>query len=275
MSAFGDHPWLSAPVVPLAWCWRIERRDGVVLGLTTHDRTLLVGGLAYRPEPGIKPSAIRQRGGLSGDSFDVNGALSSGAITADDLALGRWNGARLVLSVVDWQMPDDRSLVIAEGWLGAVTVRGSEFTAELAARDPALLRPMVPETSAECRAEFGDDACRVALAAYTQVVRVTAVAGRVISVDAALGAGDFAFGRVRWIEGSARGVSAVVLGNDGSGLTLASVPEVGDLVGARVELVAGCDKRAVTCAGRFANIVNFRGEPHLPGIDLLTRFPGG
>jgi hypothetical protein len=42
-----------------------------------------------------------------------------------------------------------------------------------------------------------------------------------------------------------------------------------------VELTQGCDKRAATCAERFANIANFRGEPHLPGFDLLTRFPGG
>jgi len=41
-----------------------------------------------------------------------------------------------------------------------------------------------------------------------------------------------------------------------------------------VELVEGCDKSLATCATRFANAVNFRGEPYLPGIDLLTRYPG-
>ena len=34
------------------------------------------------------------------------------------------------------------------------------------------------------------------------------------------------------------------------------------------------DGLLATCAGRFANAVNFRGEPHLPGMDLLTRYPG-
>jgi hypothetical protein len=29
-----------------------------------------------------------------------------------------------------------------------------------------------------------------------------------------------------------------------------------------------------TCGGRFGNALNFRGEPYLPGIDLLTRYPG-
>jgi hypothetical protein len=32
---------------------------------------------------------------------------------------------------------------------------------------------------------------------------------------------------------------------------------------------AGCDKRLDTCIDRFANLLNFRGEPYVPGADLL------
>nr|WP_232014937.1 phage BR0599 family protein [Sphingopyxis sp. EG6] len=34
-------------------------------------------------------------------------------------------------------------------------------------------------------------------------------------------------------------------------------------------------KQLATCRERFANAINFRGEAHLPGNDLLTRYPGG
>ena len=44
--------------------------------------------------------------------------------------------------------------------------------------------------------------------------------------------------------------------------------------GEAAELRQGCDKRLDTCRERFANVLNFRGEPHLPGNDLLTRYPG-
>ena len=44
--------------------------------------------------------------------------------------------------------------------------------------------------------------------------------------------------------------------------------------GARVMLTQGCNKNFATCRDRFANAVNFRGEPYLPGNDLLTRYPG-
>ena len=34
-----------------------------------------------------------------------------------------------------------------------------------------------------------------------------------------------------------------------------------------------CDHRLDTCATRFANAVNFQGEPFLPGNDQIYRYP--
>jgi len=36
---------------------------------------------------------------------------------------------------------------------------------------------------------------------------------------------------------------------------------------------AGCDKRLETCMDRFANVLNFRGEPYVPGTDSLVSYP--
>ena len=35
---------------------------------------------------------------------------------------------------------------------------------------------------------------------------------------------------------------------------------------------AGCDKRSETCGAKFANILNFRGFPHIPGQDTVIRY---
>jgi hypothetical protein len=36
---------------------------------------------------------------------------------------------------------------------------------------------------------------------------------------------------------------------------------------------AGCDKRLATCIERLANVLNFRGEPYVPGSDALMSYP--
>jgi uncharacterized phage protein (TIGR02218 family) len=39
-------------------------------------------------------------------------------------------------------------------------------------------------------------------------------------------------------------------------------------------LIKGCDKTLITCAERFDNIVNFRGEPSVPGLDRMLETAG-
>jgi hypothetical protein len=41
MSAFDAI--LAQELAAFAFCWRLERRDGVTIGLTSHDRDLTIG----------------------------------------------------------------------------------------------------------------------------------------------------------------------------------------------------------------------------------------
>ncbi len=34
-------------------------------------------------------------------------------------------------------------------------------------------------------------------------------------------------------------------------------------------VITGCDKQLATCRARFANALNFRGFPHMPGPDYV------
>ena len=263
---------LGDPLTTLAFCWRIERRDGVTIGLTGHDRDLTVDGLRHRAAPGMVPSAVRRGLGLDGDTMEVAGALTSDAIGETDLLAGRWDGARVVLFAVDWTGEPDR-VALGEGRLGAVSLTNGKFTAELKGASAALARPVVEETSPECRAELGDRRCRVPMAGRRRFARLVSVAANVVTLDRAAADGIYAGGRLRWFGGAAGGLESAVVQSAGATVTLA-VPPVAAAAGTLVELIEGCDKSLATCAGRFGNAGNFRGEPYLPGIDLLTRYPG-
>ena len=41
-------------------------------------------------------------------------------------------------------------------------------------------------------------------------------------------------------------------------------------VGDAFTATAGCDKRLETCVARFANAINYRGFPHMPGNDFIA-----
>lgn len=267
--------WYQADLTTLAFIWRIERRDGVTLGFTSHDRDLVIDGLAYRAAPGMVPSAIERQDSLDPASVELAGALTSAAISEADLAAGRWDGASLRLSAVNWEAPDIDPLFLVRGELGMVETGDGSFTAELRGPTAMLEGPVVEETSPECRASLGDKRCRIDLAGRRRVTTIVSASGaQVIVADAGAASGAYNFGQLRWLDGANGGLTARMVNSVGNVLTLREPPGFSPPAGARVEISEGCDRRFVTCVSRFANAANFRGEPHLPGNDVLVRYGG-
>ncbi len=260
-----------------AWvlCWRIERRDGVTIGLTGHDHDLWIDGLRYRAVPGLTPSAILRGDGLDPDLMDASGALTSMAIGERDLLAGRWDGARVAAIAVDWT-GEAAPVPLGQGEIGAVQLGEGGFTAELRGVGALLDRPVAEETSPDCRAALGDRRCRVAMAGRRRFARVSAWDGEVmLTLDTAEPvANAYGQGRLIWFGGANTGLEAIVARSEGNRLYLSAAPAFAVEGKPLIELIEGCDKRLDTCLSRFGNVVNFRGEPFLPGIDLLTRYPG-
>lgn len=267
---------LEGELTSLAFCWRLERRDGVCLGFTTHDRDLSIGGLAYRATPGMLPSSIALSDGFDTGALDVQGALTSDAITREDLAAGRWDGAVVDIFMVDWESPATAQLALVRGEVGGVSFAGAGFTAELQGTTAMLERAVVEQTSPGCRAQLGDRHCRVDMAPRIRVTRIDAVIAEdmIDVVDAAMEANGYSYGRLRWFTGANTGLESAILQSSGLRLTLREPPPFVPAAGDLVEIAEGCDKVLGTCRDRFANAPNFRGEPHLPGTDLLTRYGG-
>lgn len=258
----------------VAFAWTIARGDGVTIGLTDHDRDLEVDGLVHRAAPGMTPSAVARKDGLEADTMAVAGALTAAAIGERDLLAGRWDGARVRLRAVDWASGDTLA-DLGGGTIGAVELADGGFTAELRGAAAALDAPVAEETSPLCRAELGDQRCRVAMAGRRRFARVVSADGTVLTLDAAEPSLDaYAGGRVRWFSGENCGPEDAVAASDAATVTLRVPPRFVPEVGALVRVEEGCDKTLATCAARFGNAANFRGEPYLPGIDLLTRYPG-
>ncbi|MEK9209910.1 DUF2163 domain-containing protein [Sphingomonas sp. 2378] len=256
-------------------CWRIDRRDGVTIGLTGHDHDLWIDELRYRAAPGLAPSAILRGDGLDPDLMEATGALTSDAIAERDLLAGRWDGASVAAFAVDWT-GEAAPVPLGQGVIGAVQLGEGGFTAELRGMGALLDQPVAEETSPDCRASLGDRRCRVGMAGRRRFARVAAWDGEVmLTLDTAEPvANAYGQGRLIWFGGANTGLESAVARSEGNRLRLSATPAFAIEGTPLIELVEGCDKRLETCLSRFANAVNFRGEPFLPGIDLLTRYPG-
>ncbi|MBI1385703.1 MAG: DUF2163 domain-containing protein [Rhizobiales bacterium] len=268
---------LASGVTTLCWCWRVERRDGVVLGFTDHDRDLEFDGTIYRASSGLSASEMRQTVGLQVDDFDVESALSDATLTEQDLANGLFDAAVIEIHRVNWNDVAERVL-IRSGTIGEVDRAGAAFKAEVRGLSNRLQQPRGRLYQFTCDADLGDARCGISLSSpqFTGDAVITAVVGprhyRVSGLSA-FSSGWFTHGLLRWISGANAGAAVEIRRHvrdaDGDALELWHAPAGPVLPGDVIRLTAGCDKRLATCRDRFSNAVNFRGFPHMPGNDFV------
>ncbi|WP_397544469.1 DUF2163 domain-containing protein [Roseovarius salis] len=271
---------LDEGTTTLAWCWRITRTDGVTFGFTDHDRTLSFDGTDFEPESGLTASEVRSGSDLSVDAQDAEGVLTSDRITETDILDGRWDNAEVQVWRVNWSNPADRAL-LRRGALGEIRRGRVAFTTEVRSLAHVLGQTVGRTYTARCDAVLGDGRCGVDLSApaYRGAGTVAELPRERVVLASGLEsfeAGFFSLGVIEWATGANAGRRAEVarheLDEAIAELTLMEPPVRAPSAGDTFEVVAGCDKRPETCAGRFDNIANFRGFPHIPGQDTIVRF---
>lgn len=271
---------LSGTVTTVCRCWRVERRDGVVLGFTDHDRDISFDGIAHEAASGLSASEMQQHSGLNADSQQVSGALISGRITEEDIRADRYDAASVAIWLVNWSNPDERMLERI-CTIGEISREDGAFRAELRGFAAALDQTRGRRFTRACDADLGDARCGISLALpmWSAQGEVVEIAGELllrVSGIAAFASHHFSGGKLAFLSGSNQGLAIELAGHqlhqDTAMLALWKPPVFPTVAGDLVHLSAGCDKRFSTCRERFANQRNFRGFPHIPGNDFTLGY---
>lgn len=277
-SALATH--LATGTTTLARCWQVTRQDGQVFGFTDHDVDLVVdvgdgeGSVTYEAGAGMTGSAVKASDRLDVDNFECLGLFDSARITAADLEAGLWDFATVKSFLVNHQSVGDGIIKLpGRGELGEVTLRDHTFTAEFRGLSDHLNQAYADHYSPLCRAEFADSACGLNPATYTVSGTVTAVTDRRRFNDSArTEANDyFTYGLLTFTSGDNDGYSMEVKDYtlSGGAFELVQALPFPIQIGDGYDVIAGCDKRFVTCKA-FGNSLNFRGEPHVPGESVYN-----
>ena len=243
------------------------------MGFTSHDHDLWFDGVLHRASPGMVPSSIKRSADFEPDSAEVEGALSHQSIDAKDLAEGRFDGAQVRIGIADWEGSEQE--ILYRGSIGAVQEQDGSFTAELVSRKAEFLRDPIPRTSPSCRTIFCGSGCDLAPTRFTHEGVLTSLdtGANSVTIDTGANIADLVGGWLRWLDGPQAGLRMNISAQSGAALVLDMPIDASTPTGAQVLLREGCDHTLDTCSTRFANAINFRGEPFLPGNDLLTRYP--
>lgn len=268
---------IAGEVTTLANCWKLTRIDSVVFGFTDHDKDIVIDSLTYKAASGFTPSAVQNTTTLSVDNLDVEGMLDAGNITEEDIMSGRYDFAEIEIFQVNYSDLSQGKLKLRRGWLGEVSIVKQQFVAEVRGLTQRLSQTIGELYSASCRATFADARCKINAADYTVSGVVTSTLSNQEFMDSSRieSSGLYNFGKITFTSGANSGLSMEVKEFLSGGRIVLALPMPYSIAASDgYNMTQGCDKTLSTCFGQYNNVANFRGEPHVPGLDSMLETAG-
>lgn len=262
----------------LALCFKIERTDGQVFAFTVHDVDITYDGTTYKSTNSGSASNLKVSSDMSVDNIDADVILDDDSITMKDLRAGLFDFATVLIFMVNYEDLADGAINCLRGTFGEVGV--GDFTAKVEFR--SLTQYLQQDTGRVynylCNVEeLGDSRCGANISSFTHSGEVTAVTNRQtfeIGGDAGSQSVDyFKYGKLTWHNTSGEyneGLSMEVKNFSGEIVLFQKMPYTVN-VGDTFVVSAGCDREFDTCKNKFSNGANFRGFPHIPGRDKITK----
>ncbi len=267
---------LNGEVTTLATCWKLKLKSGTIMGFTDFEKDLVISSVTYQSISGFVGSAVSTSSDLAVDNMDLEGMLRSDAIKEQDIMAGIYDYAEIEIFQVNYNDVSQGVANLKRGRLGEVQVKGQNFVVEVRGLTQSLSQEIGEYYSPACRANLGDTRCKVNLTPHTKTGSVTGITSTQQFLDTARteAIGYFNFGKITFTSGLNNGLSVEVKEYSPGKITLVMPMPYTIAVGNTYTIIAGCDKTLVTCKNTFSNVVNFRGEPHVPGSDRMLQTAG-
>lgn len=262
---------LKQEVTTLATCIKITLTNGEVFGFTDHDKVIDYQSISYQPDSGYTPSNITSNDELSVDNLEIEAFLNSSVILESDLLAGIWDFADIEMFMVNYLDLSQGVLYLRKGTLGEIRLNKNSFVTELRGMTQPLQQVIGSVYSPTCRVKrFCDNQCKLDVndfSFYSSVVEVIDESNFVIADDF----GDiFSYGEAHFTSGLNNEIVTEIKSNSGSTITLQLATPFQLSIGDTITLVQGCNRTIDACIG-FDNVINFRGEPYVPGMDKMMR----
>lgn len=284
----------------LAMLWKVVRQDGTVYGFTTHDQDITYLSTLYAAGSGMTNTANASKADATVDNLEVTGFLQSDSITEADVRSGLWDNAVISIYVVNYNDLTQGDCKLRSGSTGEIKMANGVFTAEIRGLTQQLTTVIGQLYGPLCRAELfsnpgaGADPidvnshylCMLNAATYRQSGSVASSANAVTIVPASgllmtgsttpsnpAPSGWFSDGIIHFTSGVLNNYTFEIKTYDGTTLIMYLPLPYQPAASDTFTIEPGCAKNTGDCHSKFNNILNFRGEPFIPGNDLILLYP--
>ena len=263
---------IESEVTTLVTCWRISLADNTTIALTDHTANVTYNEITYIASTSFIASANESNSSLSVDNIEIESILNSDSISQQDIINGKYDNAQVEIFVLNYNNTSQGIIQLRVGTIGRIIIKNDTFVAEIRGLKDKMLQNIGEIYSPLCRANFCDKRCKLNKSNFTTTHSVSSVLSRSKFIDDSImnNDGSYDYGMITFISGKNESISRSIRHHIGQTL-ITTTPFPHEIqIGDNYTLLEGCNKMFDTCSKRFQNAFNFRGEPNIPDIELLT-----
>lgn len=268
---------LAEDITRLVTCLDITPQGLTPLRLTDHNEDININGIVYSSKSGYTRSAISSTDTIETGTVTLTGIFDETVIDIKGILAGIYNYTPAKLFAVDYSSLVANIVTLIQGTVGEIELQTSlNYSMEIRDLKQYLSNVIGEVYTIECRADLGDSRCTVPIinAPWARNMSVASVVNRnefMVMGDTGMDE-HYKSGHIKWETGDNANISHEIIEIDSSVVKLYLSTLYTIKVGDTLTLYPGCDKTLNTCITRYDNRLNFRGEPFLPGRDLLGKY---
>lgn len=253
-------------------CWRMQLTNGQLLNFTDADEDIFFEEENYICGGYFTPNKIFSSNELAQDNFVISGIIDNKIITKKDLLEGKFSNGYLEVFLVSRVNLQDKRTILKTGWIGEIKAKEHKFTAEIISLGSKTNNVIGICYSSSCRAEFGDEFCKVNKDQYGK----NGIISKLVEVNSFIDEeikepnDYFNQGVLSFTSGKNKGTKHRVIEFRDNKITLDSSYNLEITIGDEYTIIVGCNKTLSSCIDKFNNAINFRGEPFIPSKHNLV-----
>lgn len=267
---------LKGQVTTITNCWRVTLKDGTQLGFTDYNDNITYDGIDYHCGKAVSTSSIESCNSLSADNFEIVLALNSFLIHQDDLLGGKYDKAYIEYFILNYADHTQGHLLIKAGFIHDLRLSNNKLTIEVRGAGHDLNKQTCAIYSDTCRARFKDARCKAKDIDYILSGQISNMLNAyTLEIDSSIRFPSiYSNTKMEFFDDSNSKYSCLVKDVIGDKIILQKNTNVLLKKGYKFLLFPQCDKKFFTCSNIFYNALNFRGEPHVPGVDEINKTAG-
>ena len=256
---------LTKEKINIAFLIELKTQNNENIYFTNHDEDIIFKNNRYISNSLLKKKSIKQTIDINFDSSYISFQIDNLSILYSDIINGKYDYMEITISIINYNNLES-AFTIQTGNLGKIEYRDNCFYSTINSIKQKLSCNSNHIYSSNCRNLFCDSRCKLNINNFSTDINITNNENPyMLILDNNIESDYYTNGHLILLESPYKNIRYSIKSHYNNKLYLYNPISITEYLPIKARIFLNCSKTFKACKEKFNNIINFAGEPHVPG----------